>query len=163
MSTLPGFALVVLLLSAGSAGAESLVLKRDAELSDAAVAGPEAPLFLMADCIESSTPGIVEASGRVEARQAGQNFFADWLLYDTTLNEVQARGQVRLEQPVLWVGGDSLRLNLNDYSGELTQPVYRFTTQPGRGAANRIDFLDKTHYALQDATYTTCPVDNDDW
>lgn len=163
MSSLPGFALVVLLLSAGSADAESLVLKRDAELSDAAVAGTEGPLFLMADRIESSAPGIVEASGRVEARQAGQNFFADWLLYDTTLNEVQARGQVRLEQPALWVAGDSLRLNLNDYSGELTQSVYRFTTQPGRGDADRIDFLDKTHYALKDATYTTCPVDNDDW
>src|SRR4030066_1177559 len=93
LSTLPGFALIVLLLSAGSAGAESLVLKRDAELSDAAVAGPEGPLFLMADRIESSAPGIVEASGRGEARQADQNFFADWLPYDTTPNEVEGGGK----------------------------------------------------------------------
>jgi LPS-assembly protein len=133
LSTLPGFALVVLLLTASSASADGFALQKDDELSDPAVAGPEGPMFLMADRIESSAPGIVEASGRVEARQAGQNFFADWLLYDLTLNAVQARGNVRLEQPALLVAGDSLRLNLNDYSGDLTQPVYRFIGQPGRG------------------------------
>ena len=163
MSSLPGLTLIALLLTAPFAAAESLALKKDVELAGSEVAGKDGPLFLMADRIESTAPGIIEASGQVEARQAGQNFFADWLLYDTTLNEVQARGQVRLEQPALLVAGDSLRLNLNDYSGTLTQPVYRFTTQPGRGGASHIDFLDKTRYSLQDATYTTCPVDNDDW
>ena len=163
MSILPGFTLVALLLTVHSAAADGFALKKDVELKGSAVAGKEGPLFLTADRIESNAPGIIEASGRVEARQAGQNFFADWMLYDTTLNEVQARGQVRLEQPALLVEGDSLKLNLNDYSGELTQPVYQFTAQPGRGDASRIDFIDKNNYTLQDATYTTCPVDNDDW
>ncbi len=163
MSILPGFTLVALLLTVHSAAADGFALKKDIELKGSAVAGKEGPLFLTADRIESNAPGIIEASGRVEARQAGQNFFADWMLYDTTLNEVQARGQVRLEQPALLVEGDSLKLNLNDYSGELTQPVYQFTAQPGRGDASRIDFIDKNNYTLQDATYTTCPVDNDDW
>ena len=163
MSILPGFTLVALLLTVHSAAADGFALKKDVGLKGSAVAGKEGPLFLTADRIESNAPGIIEASGRVEARQAGQNFFADWMLYDTTLNEVQARGQVRLEQPALLVEGDSLKLNLNDYSGELTQPVYQFTAQPGRGDASRIDFIDKNNYTLQDATYTTCPVDNDDW
>lgn len=163
LSILPGFALVVFLLTACSATADEFALKKDVELKGSAVGGREAPLFLTADRIESSVPGIIEASGRVEARQAGRNFFADWLLYDTTLHEVQAHGQVRLEQPTLLVTGDLLKLNLDDYSGELAQPVYQFTDQPGRGDANSIDFIDKTHYTLQDATYTTCPVDNDDW
>jgi LPS-assembly protein len=163
LSTLPGFTLSALLLAAPCAAAEGLVLKRDVELSEPGVAGKEGALYLMADRIESTAPGVVEASGDVEARQAGQNFFADWLRYDTTLNEVEARGQVRLEQPALAVSGDSFRLNLDDYSGELTQPVYQFTAEPGRGGASRIGFIDKDHYKLEDATYTTCPVDNDDW
>jgi LPS-assembly protein len=160
---LPGFALIVLLLTASSAAADSLVLKKDVELKGSAAAGKAGPLYLAADRIESTAPNIIEASGRVEARQAGQNFFADWLRYDAALNEVQARGQVRLEQPALLVAGDSLKLNLNDYSGEFTRPVYQFTTQPGRGDAERIDFIDESRFNLQDATYTTCPVDNDDW
>jgi len=163
LSALPGFALIVLLLPASSAAADSLVLKKDVELKGSAAAGKAGPLYLAADRIESTAPNIIEASGRVEARQAGQNFFADWLRYDAALNEVQARGQVRLEQPTLLVAGDSLKLNLNDYSGEFTQPVYQFTTQPGRGDAERIDFIDENRFNLQDATYTTCPVDNDDW
>ena len=120
-------------------------------------------MFVSADRIESTSPNIIEASGRVEARQAGTNFFADWLLYDTTRSLVQARGQVRMEQPTLLVEGDSLKLNINDYSGELTQPVYQLTDQPGRGSAERIDFIDKTHFTLKDATYTTCSAGNDDW
>jgi LPS-assembly protein len=163
LPTLPGFAFVVLFLTASPAAADGLGLKKDVELQGSTVAGKEGPLFLMADRIESNAPNRIEASGHVEARQAGQNFFADWLLYDTLLNSVEARGQVRMEQPELLLSGDSLRFNLNDYSGELVQPVYQFTAEPGRGDAEHVDFIDKTHYKLRDATYTTCPVDNDDW
>ncbi|MBU1224045.1 MAG: LPS-assembly protein LptD [Gammaproteobacteria bacterium] len=163
MSTLPGFALVVLLLSASSAAADELALKMDPELGGSAATGRQGPMFLSADRIESTAPNIIEASGSVEARQGGQNFFANWLRYDTTLNLVEARGEVRLEQPALLVSGDSLRLDLDDYSGELTQPVYQLIAQPGRGDADHVDFIDENRFKLQDATYTTCPVDNDDW
>jgi LPS-assembly protein len=184
LSILPGFALVVLFLSAFSAAADGLVLKMDPELKGSAVDGKDAPMYLMADRIESTAPNIIEASGNVEARHAGQNVFANWLRFDTSLHLVQARGDVRLEQPSLMVQGDSLTLNISDYSGKLTQPVYRLTSLPrsasptpgideaphdrgattqGRGSAKCINFIDKTHFNLQLATFTTCPVGNDDW
>ena len=163
MSTLPGFALVVLMLTAVSAAANGLALKKDVELAGSAAAGKAGPLFVTADRIESTAANVIEASGHVEARQAGQNFFANWLRYDTTLSQVEARGQVRLEQAALQVTGDTLKFNLDDYSGELTQPVYRFPSQQGRGNADRIEFIDENHFKLQDATYTTCSADNDDW
>ncbi len=163
MSFLPGLTLVALLLATPLAGADGLALKKDVELKGSAAAGKEGPLFLTADRIDSAAPNIVEASGNVEARRAGQNFFADWLRYDTAQNLVEARGRVRLEQPALLVSGDSLRLDLDDYSGELTQPVYRFPAQQGRGEAEHIDFIDENRFSLQDATYTTCPIDNEDW
>ena len=183
MSILPGFALVVLLLAASSAAADGFVLKKDVVLGSPAAAGVAGPMFVMANQIESTAPNVIVATGNVEARQAGQNFFADWLRYDTTLNFVDARGQVRLEQPTLWVSGDTLKFNLNDYSGELTQPTYQLIPQQGRGIApplqqgsgnalpmqqgrgnaERIDFIDANNSTLADATYTTCPVGNDDW
>jgi LPS-assembly protein len=169
LSTLPGNALVVLLLTVSTAAADGLALKKDVELIGSAAVGSTGPLFLTADRIESTALNVLEASGQVQARQAGRVFSANWLRYDTTLNQVQARGQVRLEQPALLVQGDSLTLNLNDYSGELTQPVYQLTTQKeqatqqGRGDADRIDFIDENRFKLQNAIYTTCPVDNDDW
>ncbi|MFP5380717.1 MAG: LPS-assembly protein LptD [Gammaproteobacteria bacterium] len=163
MSSLPGLALVVLLLITGPAVAEGLVLKKDVELGGSAVAGKDGPLFIAADRVESTAPDIVEAHGNVEARKAGQNFFAQWLRYDITLNSVEAHGAVRLEQSLLSVEGGTLKFDLDDYSGELTNPTYRLTAQAGRGGAERIDFIDKERFALADATYTTCPVANDDW
>ena len=163
LTTLPRFVFVMLLLSALPAAAEGLVLKKDVELGGSTMAGKAGPLFLAADKMESTAPNIIEASGRVEARQAGNNFYANWLRYDTTLNQVKARGQVRLEQPSLLVEGDSLTLNLNDYSGELSEPVYRLVAQIGRGKAEHIDFIDENRYKLKDATYTTCEVNDEDW
>ncbi|AAZ98290.1 organic solvent tolerance transmembrane protein [Thiobacillus denitrificans ATCC 25259] len=163
MSALPGFTLAALLLNVSLAEANGLVLKKDLELKGSTVAGKEAPLFLTADRIDSTAVGIIEAAGRVEARQAGRNFFADWLRYDTRENSVQARGKVRLEQPALLVTGDSLDIDLDTYSGQLAAPVYRFVGQPGRGDAERIDFIDENNFSLADATYTTCSVEDEDW
>ena len=106
MSTLPGNVLVVFLLTASTAAADGLALKKDVELIGSAAVGNTGPLFLTADRIESTAPNVLEASGQVEARQAGRVFSANWLRYDTTLNQVQARGQVQLEQSSLLVQGD---------------------------------------------------------
>ena len=163
MSFLPGLACAVLLFTACPAVADSLALKSDAEPSSPTVAGKAGPMFVMANEIESSSPNVIVATGNVEARQAGQNFFADWLLYDTSRRFVEARGNVRMEQPTLLVSGDTLKFNLNDYSGELTQPVYSLPVQNGRGHAEHIAFIDASNSTLTDATYTTCPVGNEDW
>jgi LPS-assembly protein len=142
---------------------EGLALKKDLELKGSANAGKEGAMFVTADKIESTEENVVEATGKVEARQSGQNFFADWLRYDMTLNEVRARGDVRFEQPALTVTGDTLHLKLDDSSGELIKPVYQLVASPGRGDAARVDFINKNQYTFKDATYTTCPVGDDDW
>src|SRR5574340_1565842 len=67
LSTLPGFMLAALLLTAGSAVADGLVLKKDVELKGSAAAGKEGPLFVTANKIESDAPDIVVARGKVEA------------------------------------------------------------------------------------------------
>ena len=142
---------------------DGLALKKDLDLQGSAAAGKEGAMFVTADKIESTQQNIVEATGNVEARQAGRNFFADWLRYDLTLKEVRARGDVRFEQPTLTVTGDTLRLKLDDNSGELIKPVYQLVDRPGRGDATRVDFLNEKQFKFQDATYTTCAVGNDDW
>jgi LPS-assembly protein len=163
LSTLPGLAFVVLLLSSWGTAAQGIALKKDVELRGSAAAGKDGPLFLTADKIESTAPDVVEASGKVEARQNGMNFYANWLRYDTTLNSLDARGQVRVEESMLQVQGESLKLNLATYAGEMIKPVYQLPARQSRGAAERIDFIDRERFQMDDATYTTCPVDNDDW
>jgi LPS-assembly protein len=164
LSNPPALAWIALLLSASlPAGAESLLLKRDEVLSRPEVAGADAPLFFSADHLETVETNVIEARGNVEIRHAGRNLFAEWLRYDMNLNQVEARDDIRLETALLFVEGDYMRLDLDDYSGMLTHPVYQLQGQPGRGSAEQIDFLDRDRYTLKDARYTTCPVDNDDW
>jgi LPS-assembly protein len=164
LSNPPALAWIALLLSASfAAGAEGLLLKRDEVLSPPEVAAADAPLFFSADRLESVETNVIEASGNVEVRHAGRNLFAQWLRYDMNLNQVEARDDVRLEAALLFVEGDYLRLDLDDYSGTLTHPVYQLRGEPGRGSAEKIDFLDRDRYKLKDARYTTCPIDNDDW
>lgn len=147
-----------------------LKLKQDADLRGSGVAGQDGPLFLTADQIESVDANVIQASGKVEARKSGRNFFADTLRYDHSLEMVEARGNVRLEQTGLVLSGETLKLQLDSETGLLTKPAYRILPTAaadsriaGRGQAESLALIDREKFTAQDASYTTCPVGNEDW
>ncbi len=163
LRTLLAVCLVQSLARSASCAEPMLVLKQDTELRGSAVAGPAGPLFIAADRIESSQPDVVEAFGQVEARHAGENFFADFLRYDTRLNQVYARGGVRFEEAQAVVTGDSLTMKLDTKSGTMLKLTFELTATPGRGRAERADFQDQDHASFKKALYTTCPVEDEAW
>ncbi len=145
-----------------------LVLKRDTALLGSLAAGDAGPLFLSADRVQSVGPDVIEATGQVEARKAGQNFFADSLRYDHSLEQVEAEGNIRLEQANLILTGATLKLKLDDSTGLLTDPRYRILPTEGRritarGEAESLALLGRNRFAAKGATYTTCAPGNDDW
>jgi LPS-assembly protein len=166
-----GFSLSTLALIAGvfvRAEEAPLILQTAGELVGSEAAGDEGPLFLSADQVQSISTDVVEAKGKVEVRKAGQNFYADTLRYDRALNQIDASGNVRLEQSKMVVTGSALRLRLDTHTGFLTDPRYQILPAQdvriaGRGGAKKLEFAGAERYAAQDATYTTCPVGNDDW
>jgi len=143
-------------------------LKRDTGLLGSGAAGGEGPLFLSADTVQSVGPNVIEASGKVEARKAGQNFYADTLRYDHVLEEIDAKGNIRLEQSNMVVTGSTLKLQIDSHTGILTDPRYRIFPSSkgrlaGRGEAKSLELLGKDKFTAKDATYTTCAAGNDDW
>ncbi len=120
-------------------------------------------MFLRADRLESNKKDMVEAFGHVEARHAGQNFFADYARYNRDLNQLIAQGGVRLEQANVVVTGSFLKMQLDNREGYLDHPVFYILTNHSRGDAAKADFLGREHYRLDHVRYTTCPVGNDDW
>lgn len=145
-----------------------LALKRDTGLLGSQAAGDEGPLFLSADRVQSISPDVIEASGKVEARKSGQNFFADKLRYDHVEGQIEAEGNIRLEQANLILTGGTLKLKLDDNTGLLTDPRYRILPTEGRritgrGQAESLNFLGQNKFNARDATYTTCSPGNDDW
>jgi LPS-assembly protein len=156
----------LILLPIGSASGASdapLTLQLDTRLRGSAAAGDNGPIFISADRIESDQPDIIEAYGDVEARQSGRNFFSDYLRYNTQLKEIAAKGNVRFEESGGVLRGKSLTLKLDTYTGNMIQPEFTLSPGPGRGNANRADFKDQSHFTLDQALFTTCPVDDEDW
>ncbi len=145
-----------------------LALKKDTELLGSQAAGEAGPLYLSADRVQTVSPNVIEASGKVEARKAGQNFSADRLRYDHSQQQVEADGNIRLEQANLIITGSTLKLKLDDNTGLLTDPHYRILPTEGRrfaarGDASSLELLGKNQFTAKDATYTTCAAGNDDW
>ena len=147
----------------------TLVLKQSTTLRVAVPgeAGREGlPVFVDADNISGATDRYVEASGNVVARRLDESLSADWMRYDQAADRLHARGQVVLTRERTRVEGDELQLQLATHLGEMRPIRYESQGDKGqyvRGGADALQFEGEDRYRLSQATYTSCPVDNDDW
>jgi len=141
----------------------------------AAGSGLRLPSYVTADRIEGTTEKDVTATGNAEIRRGKVLIGADWLRYDSDTDEVQARGNVRIERDGDVIRGPSLRYRSGDGTGEFQQPDYvlsprRTVNLPpgqvpveGRGHAELIEFQSEERYLLKDATFTTCKPGDPGW
>ena len=123
----------------------------------------ETPVFISAQRIEGKKGARIEAVGEVELRKRGQTINADRLLFFQDSRDVQADGAVRIEQDNNVILSPYLNFNLDTGVGDVTQPVFQFGDTHARGKADSLHLASRQDYVLRDATYTTCPADQDDW
>ncbi|MBI3223149.1 MAG: LPS-assembly protein LptD, partial [Nitrosomonadales bacterium] len=123
----------------------------------------ETPVFLEADSLTGKRESQVEASGNAILRKRGQSIRADRLWYFQDTQDLDAQGSVVLEQDGNTMSGPHLQLNLETSAGSMEQPVFYLAENDSRGSADVMNFQDKQHFTLDQAVYTTCPADNDDW
>ncbi|MGH8662850.1 MAG: LPS-assembly protein LptD, partial [Burkholderiales bacterium] len=159
--------IVALLLAAANAhgAGPGLGLKLDPSLS-APVPGSEErlPVFIDADDIRGHQDRDVEARGSARFRTRDKRLFADWLLYQVGSEEVEAVGNVRLEQNNGdTVEGTRLKLNLQTEQGYLQEPTFRLGVQNARGDAKEFLFVGENRYQVDHGRYTTCGPGEDDW
>ena len=157
---------VALLVVAGSAHAagSGLGLKLDPVLSAPAPGSDERlPVFIDADEIRGRQERDIEARGAARLRTRGKAVFADWLMYQTGPDEVEAVGNVRMEQQGDVLEGSRLKLNLETEQGYLQDPKYRLGAQNARGDAKEFLFAGENRYRIDQGRYTTCGPGQDDW
>ena len=121
------------------------------------------PVFVEADELRGQQEQEVEARGRVRLRTRGKAVAADWLFYDQRTEEVEAAGNVRIEQGTDVVDGTRLKLNIETDRGFMQQPKFRLGAQNARGDAREFFFVGKNRYRSDHASYTTCGPGQDDW
>lgn len=84
------------------------------------------PTFLTADQLSGRQEDRTDASGNVELRKLGTRLLADQMTYWPQGDEVEARGNVRLEQGTDRMSGPLLRQKLSEQSGFFEKPAYIF-------------------------------------
>jgi LPS-assembly protein len=176
----PPFARVFLSLCLTAACLEafadtSVQLKSSGQLSPASPAGKPAPgpTHVEADQIEGHDNLEMIAQGKVIMRNLREQVEADWLRYDQDTDLAQARGNVVLTRERDRLEGSALKLKLEDRLGDMQDVRFQVysknaktplsTPQLSRGEAKTLTFEGPDVYRMDAASYTSCPIGNDDW
>ncbi|MFA7299621.1 MAG: LPS-assembly protein LptD [Sideroxydans sp.] len=119
--------------------------------------------FISAQRMETRQGEQVEASGEVELRQDGRVINADHLIYEQGKQQLDAEGNVRIEQAATQMSGPALHMDMKQNTGVMEQPQFILGEQAARGRAESVEMEGNNRYTLHSAAYTTCPAGNDDW
>ena len=157
------FSLLCTFAHHASANAELFALRMDKTFMVITDPAHESPAFVEADYLAGQKENMIEATGNAILRKRWQSIRADRLLYSQDTQDLEAHGSVVLEQDGNTMSGPHLKLNLDTSIGTMTQPEFYLIENGGRGAANMLHIHDKQHYTLDNASYTTCPAEDEDW
>jgi LPS-assembly protein len=157
------FSLLCVFAHNASAEADLPALSIDKTSVTMGEASQETSAFVDADQLVGTQENQIEATGNAILRKRGQSIRADRLLYFQDTQDLDAQGSVVLEQDGNTMSGPHLKFNLNTNIGTMEQPAYSLAENGARGGADMLHIQGKQHYALDKATYTTCPAGNQDW
>ncbi|MCC6535215.1 MAG: LPS-assembly protein LptD [Burkholderiales bacterium] len=158
-----GVLALVTCAAAVHAAGSGLGLKLDRALQAPALGDEKLPIFIDAEQLRGHQERDFEALGDARFRTRGKAVFADWLYYRSDLDEVEAAGNVRMENRGDVFTGTRLKLNLETERGYLQQPTYRLAEQNARGDAREFLFVGENRYRVDQGRYTTCGPGQDDW
>ena len=122
--------------------------------------------ILEAERLRGQLEGDVIAEGQVSITRADDRVQTEWLRYDRHSDELEARNGVVFTRGPDRVEGARLKLKLAERLGQMTEVRYLLHDDAGRmarGQAEAINFQGRGRYQLEEATYTTCPADQEDW
>lgn len=128
-----------------------------------------------ADSIRGLRSVEVVAEGQAEIVREDLTLTADRLTYNELTDEIQVEGNVRLERGDDVMTSERGRLVVFEQTGEFVAPEYAFAvksisrdtgverTVTSRGDASMIRLEGENQYAMDDATWTTCEPESNDW
>lgn len=142
---------------------EPLPLKLERTFKRLPASSDATPTFITARSVEAKEGQVLEATGDAELRKSDQLIRADHLLFLQDSNELFADGSVRVEQKGGAMEGPSLKMNLDENTGEMVQPSFSLSDSKARGRAEMMHIEGKQQYSFEQASYTSCPAGEDDW
>ena len=164
----------LLLLSGVAVGDDTILLQSTTDLTPLSKSAPDSTLFIRANQMNGVQGQQVHATGNVELRRNTGNVTADQLDYTEATDMINANGNVCLKQQGLTLTGPKLDFQMSTQVGSMESPVFSLhNPDPStptsrviadrRGDATLLNFEGEDQYRLKNASYTTCPVGDDDW
>ncbi|NNF67394.1 MAG: LPS assembly protein LptD [Gammaproteobacteria bacterium] len=102
-------------------------------------------------------------SGKVELQYGERSIMADEVRYNAETGRLNASGNVSYADPRIELTGGQGEFETDDATGNFVRAEFRLPQRDGRGAAEQIWTPGDNIVEMRDVTYTTCPVDKDDW
>src|SRR5712691_8130742 len=150
------FSLLYLFSHASLAGEDALKLKTVLSLSLSSGQQEALPIFIEAESIEGQDAEKITAQGSAVLRKRGQAIFADRLTYFLPEDEIEAEGNVRLEQRGTSSQGPKLKLTVERETDFCDRPQFGSQQIHGRGNAEKLCFEGRQQFRLEQANYTAC-------
>ncbi|WP_338401496.1 LPS-assembly protein LptD [Neptunicella marina] len=106
---------------------------------------------------------MAEFAGKVQIISDSAQIQAQHARIDKVTQQLNASGNIRFEDPQIRVSSDDVHLDFNSGELSLDKTAYEMVGINGRGEAGRIELSKERGIELQDVSFTTCPVGEEDW
>lgn len=138
------------------------VLRRSTLLKDAYSEELRAqqPVYVKGDALSGQPDVNTVIEGNAELRRGDTMIRADRMEYEVPEDRVNALGSVHINRAGDIYEGSQLDLQVEAFKGFFENANYRFLLNGAYGNSSRVDFVDRDHAVVHDATYTTCQRDD---
>lgn len=102
-------------------------------------------------------------TGHAVIERAGERIMADDIRYDQSSGRADLSGHVLIEKPGMTVRSEQGWMNLDSDQGELSTVDYRLFSRHARGNAVQAFQDNADQQRFEQATYTTCPDNQETW
>lgn len=130
---------------------------------DPTISDEQQRTHLEADSADKLAADHFQLSGEVKIWRGQQWIEAHEALYNSTRDEAEVTGRVRLGNLNLSAQGENGKFNLAHNQGRIDNAQYSLFAQHARGQADEITFESLDLTRLRNARYTTCDEGSSDW
>ena len=159
-----GTVLAVSMALCAQGASAAVALHAVSELDEARSDLPDNPsTYARANSVTGNPQDVLHLVGNAEIRRGGSALKADSITYTQATDEVEARGNVLLYKNSATFTGEQASYRIDAQSGEMPDVDYVFATRGLRGCADKAEFVDGSHVAMQNARITSCPKNSNSW
>jgi len=118
---------------------------------------------IQADTAVSKADQVTHFSGDVLVEQLNKRLASDVADFDHKTEVLNASGNVRYDDGQVQFSGSSARMQLSKDQGHIEDVTYRMLSNHASGQAENLYMDSSKQLRLQQATYTTCDLNDTDW